>query len=56
MLQNIITWVVIAVAVIYFAKRIYDRTRGNGGSCNCGCGGCSCNGKDNNTCPNCMQQ
>lgn len=48
MAQNIITWLIVALAIAYFAKRIYDRNRGNG--CDCGCGGCSCNKKDPNAC------
>ena len=43
MLQTIIVWILIAAAVIFFAKRLYDRINGRGNDCGCGDGAnCSC--------------
>ena len=46
MVQEIITWLIVAAAVVWIVKRIYDRN--HGGGCDCGCGGegcnCGCNG------------
>ncbi len=50
MVQEIITWLIVAAAVVWIVKRIYDRTRGGGCDCGCGCGSgsagcnCGCNG------------
>ena len=41
MVQDIITWVIVAAAVVWIVKRIYDRTHNDG--CDCGCGGEVCN-------------
>ena len=49
MLQTIIVWILIAAAVIFFAKRLYDRITGRGNDCGCGCGkDCQCG------CENCQ--
>ena len=51
MLQTIIVWILIAAAVIFFAKRLYDCITGRGNDCGCGCGkDCQCG------CENCQMK
>ena len=43
MVQNIITWIIVAAAVVWIVKRIYDRISGRENDCGCGEGtNCSC--------------
>jgi len=39
MLQDILTWIIIAVCVVIAITMLVRRFRGKGKSCGCGCGG-----------------
>ena len=52
MVQDIITWIIVAAAVVWIVKRIYDRTHNGGCDCGCGCDGCNARNTD---CQGCLQ-